>query len=648
MSERTLRQSLRQLFGLDDETTSRTTLVQRTDQPSSELLGFINVVKLEIHKFERSGQSTIADLKILKTNAVKDAITLCEYGSNIILGNPIDDSLLEMEKIIALLYTLPSGSHLGALLSKIFIGSLWKLVSHPPASFQNQVGYQWRSADGYGNNLAFPEIGKAGQKYIQECIPKQPRSTTLPDPGLIFDELLRRCKDANGDFKGNESRISSNLFYLATLITHDLFNTDPTDNTINLTTSYVDLSPLYGWTKDMQDSVRAGTNGLLKLDQFADDRFWIQPAGVTALLVLFNRNHNYLAETLLGIDEHTRFSSLPDKERDEALFQTARLINERTYANIVLHDYLRVILGVNRARSPWTLNVIDDFSTVKAAGNIPMATGNQCSIEFNFLYRWHNATSADDEIWLNDELSKLIGDWKNMEMKTMFRKLGELKQDRKQHSRLARDKDGRFEDRDLAKALIDGCEKIAGAFGGRNTPDIFRNIEISGILHARKIGVCSLNEYRSHRKLKKYQSFQELNPELADQLEQLYRTIDEVELYPGLLCERRKPAVDGSGLCPNYTTSFAILSDAVALVRGDRFHSKDATHFNLTNFGMEESQSVDTIDYGTLIGRKLILRHLKGVYSSNSVYAIFPFTLPSETWKNLDDDRTKYDFTVPT
>ncbi|CAF4558615.1 unnamed protein product, partial [Rotaria magnacalcarata] len=91
----------------------------------------------------------------------------------------------------------------------------------------------------------------------------------------------------------------------------------------------------------MQDSIRTDTNGLLKSDQFVDTRFWIPPVGVTAFLVLFSRNHNYLAENLLKIDETSRFSSLKDQQRDEALFQTARLINQRTYVNIIIHDYLR-------------------------------------------------------------------------------------------------------------------------------------------------------------------------------------------------------------------------------------------------------------------------------------------------------------------
>ncbi len=647
MSTNTLVQSLQKFFKVNDKDTLDTEIKQHHTQSTSDFLTFIHIIKSELQKIESGGKSFIGDLKALKSNAVPDAITLCDFATNLAIGNPIDDRALELEKIMVMLYNLPSDSQFGALMSKMFIGLLWNQLPHPLVNFQNQAGYQWRSADGSNNNLTLPNIGKSGEKYIQDCLSQRPQADLLPNPALIFDELLKRRLGTNGEFKASEFGISSNFFYFATLITHDLFNTDGTDKSINLTTSYLDLSPLYGSTKQIQDTVRTGKNGLLKPDQYADTRFWIQPVGLTALIVLFSRNHNYLAETLLKIDENARFSSLEEKQRDEALFQTARLINERTYVNIILHDYLRVILGVNRTDSSWTLDPRQDFSNVGSGGNVPVATGNQCSLEFNFLYRWHHATSVEDEIWLDSKLLSLVGNWKSMDMKTMFQKLEEVKQEQKQSSQLVRRKDGRFRDKDLAKALIDGCKNVSGAFGGQNTPAVFRNIEISGILHARSMGICTLNEYRSRLKLKKYQSFEELNPELAERLAKLYKTIDDVELYPGLLCEQKKPGVDGSGLCPNYTTGFAILSDAVALVRGDRFHSKDATYFNLTNFGMEDSQSVDTIDYGTLIGRKLIARHLGSVYTQNNVYATFPFTLPNETWKNLGDKRTKYDFTVP-
>ena len=648
MSTNSFFQSVQKFFKFEDKPKQLEIETEQQQIPfASELLAFINVMKIELRKVENGGKSFIGDVQALKDNAIPTALTLCEFATNALRGVPTDDRTLLLERTITMLYTLPKDSQFGSLMTKILVGLLWNHLSHPPVNFQNLAGYQWRSADGSNNNLALPNIGKAREKYIQTCPSKRPQPTDLPDPGLIFDELLKRSPGADGRFRASESSVSSNLFYLATLITHDLFDTDEVNRSINRTTSYLDLSPLYGATKQLQDSVRTGKNGLLKPDRYADTRFWLQPAGVTVLIVLFNRNHNYLADNLLRIDENARFSTLDEKERDEALFQTARLINERIYVNIILHDYLRVILGINRAGNSWTLDPRQDFSHVGTGGNLPIATGNQCSIEFNFLYRWHHATSIDDEQWIGNNLYNLIGDWNQMNMQTMFQKLGELKAEQKQNLHLVRRKDGRFRDRDLAKALINGCKNISGAFGGQNTPAVFRNVEISGILNGRRMGVCTLNEYRVHQKLRKYESFDELNPQLAEKLAKLYRTVDDVELYPGLLCEQKKPAVDGSGLCPNYTTGSAILSDAVALVRGDRFHSKDATHFNLTNWGMEESASVDTIDYGTVIGRKLIARHLGNIYAPNNVYAIFPFTLPSETWKNLGENRIQYDFNEP-
>lgn len=61
---------------------------------------------------------------------------------------------------------------------------------------------------------------------------------------------------------------------------------------------------------------------------------------------------------------------------------------------------------------------------------------------------------------------------------------------------------------------------------------------------------------------------------MADHLRNLYEHPDFVELYPGLDAEEaKKPMVPGVGIAPTMTISRAILSDAVALVRGDRFYT---------------------------------------------------------------------------
>jgi hypothetical protein len=85
----------------------------------------------------------------------------------------------------------------------------------------------------------------------------------------------------------------------------------------------------------------------------------------------------------------------------------------------------------------------------------------------------------------------------------------------------------------------------------------------------------------------------------------------------------------GSGLCSGYTTSKAILSDAVALVRGDRFYTVDSSPANLTAFGFKEIASDPSVGGGVVI-HKLLMRAFPGWYQGNSVYAPFPLTVPEE------------------
>ena len=87
---------------------------------------------------------------------------------------------------------------------------------------------------------------------------------------------------------------SSLTFAFASIVTHSLFKTDPRDWNKNNTTSYLDLSPIYGNNLDEQMSVRdtAKGRGLLYPDTFAEDRLQFLPPAASALLVIFSRNHN--------------------------------------------------------------------------------------------------------------------------------------------------------------------------------------------------------------------------------------------------------------------------------------------------------------------------------------------------------------------
>jgi linoleate 10R-lipoxygenase len=83
-----------------------------------------------------------------------------------------------------------------------------------------------------------------------------------------------------------------------------------------------------------QDTVRdkASGRGYLYPDCFAEERLIFLPPAASALLVIFNRNHNFICDMLLKINERKKWTDPipadPKKlaAQDEEIFQTARLV----------------------------------------------------------------------------------------------------------------------------------------------------------------------------------------------------------------------------------------------------------------------------------------------------------------------------------
>ena len=62
-----------------------------------------------------------------------------------------------------------------------------------------------------------------------------------------------------------------------------------------------------------------------------------------------------------------------------------------------------------------------------------------------------------------------------------------------EYDRLQRNKDGKFNDADIAKILQDATQARAGAYKARGIPTALRVIEIMGIEQSRKWGACSVS-----------------------------------------------------------------------------------------------------------------------------------------------------------
>lgn len=405
------------------------------------------------------------------------------------------------------------------------------------------------------------------------------------------------------------------------------------------------------------------------------------------MLICFNRFHNYVASQLKEINEKGRFSPDPrkspeegKKKVDEDLFQTARLVTCGLYVNIILHDYVRTILNLQTVDSSWTLDPRADCENIFDERGIPSGIGNQVSVEFNLVYRWHSTISARDVKWIEDlycdifkteniepyleDVNKYrgpVGDW--------FAEIKQQKPEEREFREMKRNKDGKFNDEDLVSILADSTRDVAGAFGPRNVPLVMKLIDVMGIEQARKWNVCTLNEFRKFFKLEPHRTFDDItkNTEVARTLETLYSKPDYVELYTGLVAEDGKePLEPGSGLCPGYTAGRAVLADAVALSRGDRFYTvvrilllstychaltryvQDYSPANLTNWGWNLVKSDPEVAGGGVI-HNLLMRALPSYYRGNSVYAMFPFVHPDKTKQTLEKlgKAHEYDFLPP-
>jgi hypothetical protein len=619
----------------------------------------------------------IAGLSEKFATAIRDATTagwgslvnVLKAGEGMHNGKPLDDKKYFMEYLIQIAAKIPDDV-VSNKITDTMITTLWQDLSHPPETLMGG-DFEFRQPDGSNNCYKNPTIGAAGMPYARTVNPKTLQPGNMPDPGILFDTLMARKEPEE-----HPNKISSMLFYLASIIIHDCFKTNHTDYRFSDTSSYLDLAPLYGSNWKDQKRMRTFKDGKILPDCFSETRLLSFPPGVGCLLIMFNRYHNYVAEQLAAINENGRFTPSEKtvdrygekglNKRDDDLFQTARLITCGIYVNIILVDYVRTILNMQRTDSNWQLNPRKDIKD-----GPPMATGNQVSAEFNLVYRWHASISARDEKWTEALSAQMWAGATSMSEVPQYEIMKTLKKTEEHLQSLEPNErpfpalesetmtritegpyKGNFKDDEIAEFLTSGIEDCANAMGPQQVPICMRAIEILGIQQARTWQLSTLNELREHFGLQRHRKFSDItsNTQVAEALKHLYDTPDNVELYPGLVVEDAKsPMAPGSGLCPSYTVSRGVLSDATALVRGDRFYTTAFTPAQYTNWGYQECQSDPTIDNGCVL-YKLFLRTLPHNYDPSSVYVHYPFTVPTEMKSILQDLKKdhKYKFERPT
>ncbi len=132
---------------------------------------------------------------------------------------------------------LPSRSSHRVDLTNSFLNELWSSLEHPPSSYLGDK-FQYRQPDGSYNvsmplflvddavevltidmqNIHQPMLGAAMTPYARSVRPDSIQPGALPDPGLLFDSLFARR-----DYREHPNRVSSILYYWASLIIHGTF-----------------------------------------------------------------------------------------------------------------------------------------------------------------------------------------------------------------------------------------------------------------------------------------------------------------------------------------------------------------------------------------------------------------------------------------
>ncbi|QRV89047.1 kinase domain protein [Ceratobasidium sp. AG-Ba] len=555
----------------------------------------------------------------------------------------------------------------------------------PPPTYAGDA-YRFRAVDGRGNNIERPDLGRAGSFYSRNVPQTHPLPISrLPDPGLIFDCLLKRDKAGNYNasietsinklfqYTPHPAGFSALFFCFAALIIHSCSVTKYADVVINETSSYLDLAPLYGNNQEEQESVRRSDGtGRLKEDVFTESRLLLLPPAVCTLLVLFCRNHNYIAHKLFLINETGTFKD-PEtlsegrrKGQDHVIFNTARLVNVGFFASVVLGDYLTSILGRAGKVSDLSLNLFNEVSTSKKdttivsqdifsteRSRVPPGEGNSVSVEFNLLYQWHSTGSIIEQNWTEGLYRQIFGDITPQEFARASAAIASIEKDNSkwEFGGLKRGPDGRFNDAELAQVIQKATASVASAFKARGTPPVLRTPEIIRIMSSRRWGVCSLNEFRKFIGLKPHSTFAEWNsdPEIAAVAMRLYQHPDNLELYVGLQAEEAKSIIDGAALAAGDTIFHAIVSGTISLIRRDRYLTTDWTANNLTHWGFgDATRDCNDPSFGGMLG-KLISRTLPGQFPENSIFLWFPLMTPEAMKKNfmrLGIDGG-YDFSKP-
>ncbi len=339
------------------------------------------------------------------------------------------------------------------------------------------------------------------------------------------------------------------VFTPGTVIAMTRDTRSPTTNTIiNTVAGYLDLSQLYGSTTAIAASLRNADGTLITSDNgqalpvvndtfvTGDPRVMENPE-LTALTILFMREHNFWVGTLKM--QHPSWTG-------DQLYRMAKAITTAEYQNIIYTEYLPLligpVLGPYRGYDP-TVNaqVTQEFSTAAFRMGHSQVSDTQEGIDANgnevftqsLAQAFFNTPEIDEANGIDPLLRSLGTDFSQATDVYVVAALRNL--------------------------------LFAGLVGGDIDEIDLIAIDIQ---REKDVGLGTLNQTRQAIGLNRYASFAQLtgDPVLQKNLQAVYSSIDDVDLFIGGLAEKHAA---GANVGPTFQ---AIIADQFQALRaGDRF-----------------------------------------------------------------------------
>ncbi|MEU8271328.1 peroxidase family protein [Sphaerisporangium sp. NPDC049002] len=334
----------------------------------------------------------------------------------------------------------------------------------------------------------------------------------------------------------------------------------PRDPRKNSSNHHIDLNQLYGLDAAATAALRAFEGGLLKSQviggaefpphlcengrvkpefaalsviRFAEltreqrdtlfatgsDRGNIQ-IGFTMLTVLFLREHNRVARLLAR--HYPRWD-------DERLFQTTRNILIVLLIKLVVEEYINHI-------TPYHFRFTLDPRLSTLLARAPWHRENWASAEFNLVYRWHSLIPSALSVGGRElpMADTLVG--------------GAL-----------------IPGPGLGRLFEEASLQRAGRIGLFNTDPVLREVDVASVAESRALNLAPYNSYREHCRFPRVRRFDQVSGDrrVSEALGELYRGVDDLDLYVGLFAE--EPGDANAMLPPLLTKIIAIDAFSQAL-----------------------------------------------------------------------------------